>query len=92
MERLSGHYLTDELEKNYQAVDVLIRIAEWRKLQQLSAQTFWKWTLRIAQRIRTRAFYKHPRGPKRPPPKRASGKHRHHYSTHRLLNPDDKKP
>lgn len=92
MERLSGHYLADELEKNYQAVDVLIRVAEWRKLQQLSAGAFWKWTIQISKRIRTRAFHKHPRGPKRPRPKRASGKNRHHYSTHRLLNPDEKKP
>lgn len=92
MERLSGYYLADELEKNYQAIDVLIRMAEWRKLQQLQPRALWKWALQISERIPTRAFHKHPRGPKRPPPKRASGKQQHHYSTFRLLHPNEKIP
>lgn len=92
MERLSGYYLADELEKNYQAVDVLIRMAEWRKLQQLPPRSLWKWARQIAETIPTRAFHKHPRGPKRPLPKRTSGKQRHHYSIHRLLHPPDKIP
>lgn len=92
LERLSGYYLADELEKNYHAVDVLIEMADWRKLQQLPPRSLGKWARQIAERIPTRAFHKHPRGPKFPPPKRTSGKQRHHYSTHRLLHPTDKIP
>jgi IS4 transposase len=85
LDRLSGYYLADELAKNDHAIDVLVTQAEWQGIQQLPVRAFWNWSQRIAQRIQTRAFYKHPRGPKHALPKRASGKHRHHYSTQRLL-------
>ena len=42
-------------------------------------------TLEVSRAIRPAALQKHPRGPKRPKPKRASGKKRPHYATHRLL-------
>jgi hypothetical protein len=85
-EELSGYYLADELAGNYRAVDVLVRQASWARVAALSAVAFWAWCLGLAERIRPRAFEKHPRGEKRPPPPRASGKKRKHYSTFRLLN------
>ena len=91
-ERLSGYYLADELAKNYNAIEILVNTAAWQRHQHLKPRIFWSWTQRVAQRIRTRAFHKHPRGPKRPRAARASGKRRHHYSTYRLLHPDEKKP
>lgn len=84
-EGLSGYYLADEIAGNYRAVDVMIEPAEWDWLAARSTSSFWSWCLRMAERIRPAAFSAHPRGPKRPPPKRTSGKQRHHYSTHRLL-------
>lgn len=90
LERLSGYYLVDELAKNQHAIEVLVEDNQWQNLQRLSVPAFWNWTKRVAQRIRTRAFHKHPRGPKHPPPKRTSGKRRHHYSTYRLLHPGKK--
>lgn len=91
-ERLSGYYLADELARNYHAVDVLMNAAAWRKLSQLETAAFWDWTQKVVRSLRPAAFYKHPRGPKKPPPKRQSGKHRHHYSTYRLLRDDGKIP
>jgi hypothetical protein len=91
-DRLSGYYLADELAKNYNAIDILVNTAAWRRHQRLKPRVFWAWTQRVAKRIRTRAFHKHPRGPKRPRVIRASGKHRHHYSTYRLLHPEEQKP
>jgi len=85
LDHLSGYYLADELAKNDHAIDVLVTAAEWRDIQRLPVRAFWTWSGRIAKRIRTRGFHKHPRGPKHPLPKRSSGKHRHHYSTQRLL-------
>ena len=86
LERLSGYYLADEVAGNYRAVDVLIRQNTWRRLSALSPRRFWQWTVEVSSKVRTRAFHKHPRGPKNPnKPRRASGKRRHHYATHRLL-------
>jgi hypothetical protein len=84
-EKLSGYYMADEVAGNYRAVDVLVAEAEWRALEATPAETFWDWCRGVAARVRTRGLHKHPRGPKKPPPPRASGKHRHHYSTYRLL-------
>ena len=91
-EQLSGHYLAEELEKNYHAVDVLIEAAQWEAIQDRSPSAFWNWAKQIAIKIRVPAFLKSTRGPKVPQPPRRSGKHRHHYSTHRLLQDARGKP
>jgi DDE family transposase len=90
-EKLSGYYLADEVAGNYRAVDVLVAEAEWLALGAEPAAGFWGWCRGVAARVRTRGLHKHPRGPKRPQPPRASGKDRHHYSTYRLLNEQDRK-
>lgn len=88
-EKLSGYYLADEVAGNYRAVDVLVAEAEWRALGPTPAEGFWAWCRSVASRVRTAGMHKHPRGPKKPRPPRASGKDRHHYSTYRLLNGED---
>ncbi|MFO0954896.1 MAG: IS4 family transposase [Isosphaeraceae bacterium] len=88
-ERLSGYYMADEVAGNYRAVDVLVAEAEWRALEAAPAVAFWEWCRGVASRVRTRGLHKHPRGPKKPQPPRASGKNRHHYSTYRLLDGED---
>jgi Transposase DDE domain len=84
-EKLSGYYMADEVVGNYRAVDRLVAAAEWRALGEASAAAFWAWSRAVAARVRTRGLHKHPRGPKKPQPRRASGRDRHHYSTYRLL-------
>jgi Transposase DDE domain len=84
-EKLSGYYMADEVAGNYRAVDALVAEAEWRALEAKPAETFWDWCRAAASRVRTRGLHKHPRGPKKPQPPRASGKDRHHYSTYRLM-------
>lgn len=88
-EKLSGYYMANEVAGNSRAVDVLVAEAEWRALEATPAETFWDWCRGAASRVRTRGLHKHPRGPKKPQPPRASGKERHHYSTYRLLNGED---
>jgi len=90
--QLSGYYLADELGKNYNAIEVLINVARWTAIQNRSPRAFWSWVKQIALKIRMPAFYKSTRGPKVPQPPRRSGKHRHHYSTHRLLQEARGKP
>jgi hypothetical protein len=86
VEKLSGYYLADEIAGNYRAVSALVHSLEWEKLSEQSAKRFWAWCLSAARQIPLKGLYAHPRGPKKPPPKKASGKQRHHYSTYRLLN------
>jgi Transposase DDE domain len=84
--KLSGFYLADELAGNLRAIEALLERSSWEGLLLGTAAQFWAWAVSIAARIRTRALYRHPRGPKNPQVKRQSGKDRHHYSTYRLLN------
>lgn len=85
-EKLSGYYLADEVAGHYRSLDKLVPESEWLELGAMSPAEFWGWCQSVGSQVRTRALYKHPRGPKKPPPPRTSGKDRHHYSTYRLLN------
>jgi IS4 transposase len=88
---LSGYYLTDEVCSNYRAVESLIGDQGRAKLSEMPAEAFWAWCREVASRVRPWAFAKNkPRGPKRPQPKRLSGKRRPHYSTYRLLTEKQK--
>ena len=89
--KLSGYYLADEVAGNYRAVDTLVAAAEWAALRAEPAEGFWGGCRRVASWVRTRGLHKHPRGPKKPQPPRASGKDRHHYSTYRLLQEENSK-
>jgi hypothetical protein len=84
-ERLSGYYLADEVAGNYRAIDRLIPAALWAGIAGQTAEAFWTWCVRHAAAVRTLALRASPRGPKKPPPERASGKRRKHYATFRLL-------
>src|SRR3954469_13184712 len=84
-EELSGYYLADEVAGNYRAVDVLVAAAEWESLSSEPAAAFWGWGVEGGAAVRALGVHKHPRGPKKAQPPRASGKVRHHYSTYRLL-------
>jgi hypothetical protein len=87
--KLSGYYMADEVVGNYRAVDTLVQEAEWLALASKPKEDFWRWAVTVASQVRTRGLHKHPRGPKKPQPRRASGARRHHYSTYRLLNDKD---
>jgi Transposase DDE domain len=85
-DRLSGYYLADELATNQRAVEGLISETSWARLARLPAEQFRAWCLELAGLVEIGVFFKtKPRGPKKPKPKRQSGKRRPHYSTHRLL-------
>lgn len=86
-ETLSDYYLGDEVAGHERTLEKLVTEEEWSELGAKSAVDFWSWCQSVGSKIRTGAFRKHPRGPKKPQPPRKSGKARHHYSTYRLLNP-----
>lgn len=82
---LSGYYLALEIGHSYAAIEALTTPRNWRSIAQLSPQGFWNWARKLSSQIPWSRYVVHPRGPKTRPPPRASGKHRHHFSTYRLL-------
>jgi hypothetical protein len=84
-EGVSGYDLADEVAGNYRAVGELEAEAEWLAPGAEPAAGSREWCRGAASRIRTRGLHRHPRGPGKPQPPRASGRDRHHYSAYRLL-------
>ena len=82
---LSGYYLADEIAASYRVVDRIVPDETWRRVAVWPDDVFAKRMRSLARAVRPGAFEKHPRGPKRPPPRRTSGKRRHHFSTYRLI-------
>lgn len=86
---LSAYYLSLEIGHSYAAVEALTTPRVWQKVAELSPQSFWSWAKKLATHIPWSRYLTHPRGAKQRPPPRQSGKHRHHFSTYRLIH--DKK-
>jgi Transposase DDE domain len=82
---LSGYYLALEISRSYTAIEALTTPRDWRAVAKLSCRSFCTWAMKLAARIPWSRYVTHPRGPKQRPPPRLSGKHRHHFSTYRLL-------
>lgn len=86
---LSGYYLALEISRGYAAVEALTGESDWQALAALSDRGFQTWAARLAAAVDWSRYVTHPRGPKQRPPPRLSGKQRHHYSTYRLLHPEN---
>jgi hypothetical protein len=84
-EKLSMYYLTLEVAQVTAGMKIAIRDDEWEVFRKMSAKTFATVMIGLAQRINTRKYMKHKRGPKVKQPKKASGKRIHHVSTARIL-------
>ncbi len=82
---LSYYYLALEIAEARLGMEITIDGAYWKRLGKLSLSQFVSWINATAKDAKLRRYRKHTRGPKRPPPKRASGKKRAHVSTHRIL-------
>jgi hypothetical protein len=79
-DRLSGYYLADELATNSRAVVSLVGAAGLSRLAGMPAASFWRWCREVASRVEVAVLEKtKPRGPKRPQPKRQSGKGKPHW-------------
>jgi hypothetical protein len=85
-QNLSGYYLAGELAATYNGMMIAIPPAEWTKrFASLSATQLATVLKVMAAKVRPDRFRKNVRGPKKPRPKRLSGKQHHHVSTARIL-------
>lgn len=84
-EQLSMYYLTLEVAQVATGMEIALGAEPWEIFRQMSAAEFTTTLVAIAQRLDTRKYTKHKRGPKKPPPKKLSGKQQTHVSTARIL-------
>ena len=82
---LSYYYLALEIAEARLGMEITIASSYWQGCAESSLAEFVAWVKSIARTANLRRYRRHARGPKRPPPKRASGRRRPHVSSHRIL-------
>jgi hypothetical protein len=82
---VSGYYLSDEISGTYRGMIIAIRDEEWAEFRKYSHSKFVMILKQLARKVNLERFRKHPRGPKKPAPKRKFDPKHPHVSTARLL-------
>jgi hypothetical protein len=82
---VSGYYLANEVSRTHDGMMVAVPTSTWTAFRTMTATDFGNELRRIAKGANLRAYKKHPRGPKKPVPKRIRYKDKKHVSTARLL-------
>jgi hypothetical protein len=79
-------YLAEETSSIYQGMLIALPAKSWKKT--FGAMTLAELTKQLqtlAKKVDLKRFRKHPRGPKKPPPKRTSGNRGNHVATSKLI-------
>ncbi len=84
-EQVSGYYLADEISGTYRGMMIALDAEQWIIFRQLTPAKLVQLLKKIARKVKLSAFLKHPRGPKKPKPKRKSSKNTPHVSTAKLI-------
>jgi len=82
---LSSYYLADEIAGTYRGMMIAIPAEEWLVFRDLGTEGWAALLRELADRVQLDKLRKHPRGPKRPRPKRQSNCRKPHVSTAKLL-------
>jgi len=81
----SSYYLCDEIAHTHRGLDLVLNERDWTKAYaELTTRQLARKLLLIAKLVNMSRYRKHPRGPKKPPPKMNKQK-RNHVSTARVL-------
>ncbi|RLB83890.1 MAG: IS4/IS5 family transposase, partial [Deltaproteobacteria bacterium] len=83
--QVSGYYLADEISGTYRGMMIEIDYRHWVIFQQMTPIKLTRVLKKLADKVKLSAFRKHPRGPKKPRPKRKSCKNTPHVSTAKIL-------
>jgi Transposase DDE domain len=84
-EELSNYYVADEITGTYRGMMIAIPSEEWLVFRSLSGEQWGEILRDLASRVDLARFRKHPRGPKKPRPKRQTDRRKPHVSTAKLL-------
>ena len=82
---VSGYYVADEISGTYRGMIIAIRDEEWEEFRHFSPSEFVAILKQLAKKVKLSRFRKHPRGPKKPVPKRKFDPKHPHVSTARLI-------
>jgi hypothetical protein len=84
--QVSSYYLADEIAGTWRGLTIAVEEATWsHRFSGATASQMARFLLRAAKLVDLSAFQKHPRGPKKPRPRRTSGKKQKHVSIARIL-------
>lgn len=75
----------DEIQGTYRGMMIAIAPQEWRCFEQFNFIQLATVLKDLASLVHLKAFRRHPRGPKKPQPKRTRPKNKPHVSTAKLL-------
>ena len=84
-QKISGYYLSLEISQTYDGMMVAIPPRHWRKFHVLKPAELACVLKTVAANVNLRRYRKHPRGPKKPPPKKSKYRNGGHVSTATLL-------
>ena len=86
LEKISAYYIADEIGGMMRGMMVQIPDSQWqRQFGRRSAQQMANVLVALAKHVNLECFRKHPRGPKKPRPKRTKFKSKTHVATARIL-------
>lgn len=88
---ISGYYLADELSATYRGMLIAISEENWVVFQQMTPHKFSTILKKLAAKMKLYRYQKHPRGPKKPQPKRKGSNDTPHVSTAKILAKRKKK-
>lgn len=84
-EEVSGYYIADEIQMTHRGMMVAIPEDEWVVFRDLPPAEMAEVLVRLARSVSLPKLRKHPRGPKKPQPKKQSGAKTKHVATAKLL-------
>ena len=82
---VSGFYVADEIQMTHRGMRIAIPEDEWVVFHDLTAPELAGVLVQLAEGVRLPKFKKHPRGPKKPKPKKQSGAKIKHVATAKIL-------
>lgn len=83
--KISSYYLSLEISQTYDGMMVAIPPRHWKKFRALKPAELARVLKELATNIHLRRYQKHPRGPKKPPPRKSKYKKGAHVSTAKLI-------
>ena len=84
-EEVSGYFVAEEVTMTHRGMMIAIPEDEWVEFRDLGPVALAAVLVDWARAVRLSAYRKHPRGPKKPPPKKQSGAKIKHVATAKVL-------
>ena len=84
-EKLSDYHLMNDVAATYVGMDIAVPDECWETYRATPVSTFAEAMIQLAHRVKLARYPKKKRGPKKPQPRKKSGRRNHHISTARLM-------